>query len=152
MDARVSGLAVPPLFAPLPIITGGWACVAIDPPLHFATWSAKGQGRAPSRHYRTHSPEEIMTLPLEAILARNAWGFFWWPDPHLPRLIEAMRVLGFEFSAKAFTWIKLKRSLAQARLISSNETENSAAYGRREDHAQELRILLAGQARQAAAA
>jgi hypothetical protein len=41
-----------PIFAPLPTVAGGWACVACDAPLHFATWSPKGQGRAPSRHSR----------------------------------------------------------------------------------------------------
>jgi hypothetical protein len=63
------------LFAPLPRIAGGFACVAIDAPLHFNTWSQKGQGRSPSRHYRTYSVAEIMTLPVRDVVARNAWGF-----------------------------------------------------------------------------
>jgi N6-adenosine-specific RNA methylase IME4 len=110
------------IFAPLPTVEGGWRCVSCDAPLHFGTWSAKGQGRAPSRHYGTHSPEEVMTLPLEAALARDAWLFLWWPDPHLPSMIQAMEALGFEFSGKAFTWIKTLKSLSRGpRVIPTNE-------------------------------
>jgi hypothetical protein len=46
-----------PIFAPLPMIAGGWACIACDTPL------PKGQGRAPSRHYRTHSLELNPAIP-----------------------------------------------------------------------------------------
>jgi N6-adenosine-specific RNA methylase IME4 len=114
----------PPTFAPLPRVPGGWACVNCDAPLHFATWSPQGQGRAPSRHYETHSPEVIMTLPLQTVVAEDAWLWLWWPDPHLPRLTEAMRFLGFEFSGKGFTWIKTLKSLAQGpRWVSTDEFE-----------------------------
>jgi N6-adenosine-specific RNA methylase IME4 len=117
----------PPLasiFPPLPTTPGGFQCVSMDAALHFETWSAKGQGRSPSRHYRTHAPEALKALPLEAVLAKDAWGFFWWPDPHLPQLIEIMAALGFEFSGKAFTWIKLKPSLVRGpRLMSSADIE-----------------------------
>jgi N6-adenosine-specific RNA methylase IME4 len=119
-----------PIFAPLPTVAGGWACVACDAPLHFATWSPKGQGRAPSRHYGSHSPEMIMTLPLQTVLADDAWLWLWWPDPHLPRLIEAMRALGFKFSGKGFTWIKTLKSLAHgSRWISSDEIESELHMG-----------------------
>jgi hypothetical protein len=73
------------IFAPLPTVACGWACGACDAPLHFATWSLKGQGRAPSRHCETHSTEMIMTLPLQTVLADDAWLWMWWPDPHLPQ-------------------------------------------------------------------
>jgi N6-adenosine-specific RNA methylase IME4 len=71
------------LFAPLPTIDGGWPCVAIDAPMHFRTRSPKGQGRGPSRHYNDHTVAEIMTLPVREIVARDAWLFLWWPDPHI---------------------------------------------------------------------
>jgi hypothetical protein len=35
------------------------AAILIDPPFHFATRSAKGQGRSPSLHYRTMALDEI---------------------------------------------------------------------------------------------
>lgn len=102
----------PVLFAPLPTVAGGWRCVTIDAPLHFKTWSPKGQGRSPSRHYQTYSPEIIATLPVREIGARDAWLLIWWPDPHLPMLVETMNAFGFAFSGKAFTWIKTLKKLA----------------------------------------
>jgi N6-adenosine-specific RNA methylase IME4 len=129
-----------PIFAPLPTVPGGWRCVTCDAPLHFGTWSAKGQGRAPSRHYGTLSLEEIMTLPLEAVLARDVWLFLWWPDPHAVRtpakgepespVGEIMRAFGFEFSGKAFTWIKTLKSLSRGpRVIPTDEIERVLHMG-----------------------
>jgi N6-adenosine-specific RNA methylase IME4 len=48
----------------------------------------------------------------------------------LPRLIETMRALGFEFSGKAFTWFKTLPSLARGpRLISSDAIEAMLPMG-----------------------
>jgi N6-adenosine-specific RNA methylase IME4 len=119
-----------PLFPPLPIIDGGFACVSCDAALHYATYSAKGQGRAPSKHYRTHGPEALKTLPLETVLAKHAWLFLWWPDPHLRPLIEIVGALGFEFSGKAFTWVKTLKSLDRGpRWISTDEIERVLHMG-----------------------
>jgi N6-adenosine-specific RNA methylase IME4 len=105
--------ADPPLFAALPVIDGGFACVSCDAGIRFSTWSAKGQGRAPSRHYRDHSPQALKTLRIQEVLARDAWMFLWWPDPHLPDLIETMGAFGFTFSGKGFTWLKTRKSQAR---------------------------------------
>ena len=140
----------PVIFAPLPMIAGGFACIACDAPLHFGTWSAKGQGRAPSQHYRTHSVVETMTLPVREVVARDAWLLMWWPDPHIEMMPEMMGAFGFSFSAKAFTWIKILKSLARgSRWISTDEIEIRAAHGRRTDDQKEFRELLARASRQA---
>lgn len=118
------------LFAPLPTVAGGFSCVVCDAAIGFATWSAKGQGRAPSRHYETHAPEALAALRLAEVLARDAWLFLWWPDPHLPSMIKAMEALGFEFSAKAFTWVKTLESLSRGpRMISTDEIAAVLAMG-----------------------
>jgi N6-adenosine-specific RNA methylase IME4 len=125
--ARITGA---PLFAPLPVVEGGWACVAIDAALDYATWSAKGQGKAPSKHYDTHAPEALEALGLELVLAKHAWLFAWWPDPHEPQLDATMGVLGFKFSGKAFTWVKTLRSLARGpRWMSSDDIESVFHFG-----------------------
>jgi N6-adenosine-specific RNA methylase IME4 len=127
----IGATAFPPvLFAPLPTIAGGFACVVIDAPLHFGTWSPKGQGRSPSRHYMTYPPEIIATLPVREVVARDAWLFTWWPDPHLPTLIETMNALGFQYSAKGFTWVKILRSLErEPGLVSTADIETALHTG-----------------------
>jgi N6-adenosine-specific RNA methylase IME4 len=56
--------------------------------------------------------------------------FLWWTDPHLPDLIEVMGAFGFEYSAKAFTWIKTLPSLARGpRMISTDEIETVLPIG-----------------------
>jgi N6-adenosine-specific RNA methylase IME4 len=118
------------IFAPLPMIAGGWPCIAMDAPLHFRTRSAKGQGRSPSRHYRTYSPAEIMTLRVSEIAARNAWCFIWWPDPHVLMLPDMLKAFGFMFSAKAFTWVKTQKQPAHGtRLVSTREIESVLTMG-----------------------
>jgi N6-adenosine-specific RNA methylase IME4 len=128
---RAVGLcAGAPVFAPLPTVTGGWPCIAIDAPLHFSTWSAKGQGRAPSRHYVTHAIEIIMALPVRDVAARHAWLWLWWPDPHVVAMPDAMTSLGFKFSAKGFTWIKTRRALAdRPTLVSTDDIGSALAFG-----------------------
>jgi N6-adenosine-specific RNA methylase IME4 len=113
------------LFAPLPTVPGGFRCVTIDAPLYFGTRSAKGQGRSPSQHYNDHTAAEIMTPPVREIVARDAWLFLWWPDPHILMLSDMLDAFGFELSGRGFTWIKTLKSLARgSRLISTDEIES----------------------------
>ena len=115
-------------FAPLPTTAGGWRCVTADPPVGFKTWSEKSQGRSPSRHYDTLTPAAIATLALQTVVADDCWLMLWWPDPHVPDLIETMRAWGFDFSGKAFTWVKTLPSLAQGpQLISTAAIESMLA-------------------------
>jgi N6-adenosine-specific RNA methylase IME4 len=88
------------------------------------------QGRSPSRHYQTYAPEIIATLPVREIAARDAWLLAWWPDPHLPTLIETMTAFGFAFSGKAFTWVKVLKSLGRKpSLISTADIETALHTG-----------------------
>ena len=139
-----------PFFAPLPMIEGGWACVTCDAGIHFNTWSPRGQGRAPSRHYCDHSPKALTALPLQEVLARDAWLFLWWPEPHLPDMIEVMNALGFKYSGRAFTWVKTLKSLARdSRSISTNEIESALHMGCGKTTRKNSEFLLARSPRQA---
>jgi N6-adenosine-specific RNA methylase IME4 len=121
-------IAQAPGFAALPAVEGGFSCVTCGAGIYFNTWSAKSQSRAPSRHYRDHSPKALTALLLLAVLARDAWMFLWWPDPHLPTVTDVMRTLGFEFSGKAFTWIKTLASLAQGPRLTLTDRIESALH------------------------
>ena len=72
----------------------------------------KGQGRV-RRRYQAYPPEIIATLPVREVVARDAWLLMWWPDPHLPALIETMNAFGFTFSGKGFTWVKVLKSVGR---------------------------------------
>jgi N6-adenosine-specific RNA methylase IME4 len=71
-----------------------------------------------------------MTLPVQEIVARDAWLFIWWPDPHILMLPTVVDAFGFKLSAKAFTWVKLQKSLARSpRAISTDGIKSALHMG-----------------------
>jgi N6-adenosine-specific RNA methylase IME4 len=100
------------LFAPLPVIEGGWCCVSGDAPLRFASNCEARPGRNAMRHYRCLPLSVIATLPVKEVVAEDAWLFLWITGPflaigaHLP----IFRAWGFRPSGMGFDWIKVKRS------------------------------------------
>jgi N6-adenosine-specific RNA methylase IME4 len=98
----------PPLFAPLPRVAGGFACLHADPPIRFRSNSRENPGRNARRHYRCHDYADFEKLPVADVAADDAYLFLWVPGPflaigaHLP-LVKAW---GFKPSGVAFTWLK----------------------------------------------
>jgi N6-adenosine-specific RNA methylase IME4 len=97
------------LFAPLPTVLGGFACIASDVPSLFRSNSDAKPGRNARRHYACHSMAALATLPAGDIAARDAFLFFWTTGPLIAIGAHApiMRAWGFEPSAIAFVWAKL---------------------------------------------
>jgi N6-adenosine-specific RNA methylase IME4 len=65
-------------------------------------------------HYTVLKPKQLMRLPINKIVAKNAVCFMWATDPQFPVALKVMEAWGFEFKTIAFWWIKLnpkKRSL-----------------------------------------
>jgi N6-adenosine-specific RNA methylase IME4 len=87
----------------------GAGVILADPPWHFQTFSVKGQGKSPSQHYATLTPDAIAELPVGGLTAPDCWLFLWIPSPHLPLGLDVMARWGFEFSGRAFVWIKSNR-------------------------------------------
>lgn len=87
----------------------GARAILVDAPWNEATWSAKGQGRSPSRKYDCMSVDEIAALPVAAIAARDCWLFHWTPAQHLKNAIQVMEAWGFSYSSTAFVWVKLRK-------------------------------------------
>ncbi len=102
-------IALPVLFAPLPIVEDGFACVVADVPSRFRSNSIAKPGRNAMRHYACHSMEAIATLPVAGVVARNAFLWFWTTDPLLSigAHIPVIRAWGFEPTAMGFVWVKL---------------------------------------------
>jgi N6-adenosine-specific RNA methylase IME4 len=133
------------IFAPLPTTPGGWPCIAFDAPLHFSTRSSRGQGRAPSRHYKTYLIETLATLPVQTVVARHAWGFFWTSGALLDKTRALMPEWGFEYSSVAFVWFKLKPSNgAGPRFISTSDIEAEFFFGLRLTTRQQVEFVLLG--------
>lgn len=87
----------------------GYNIIHADPPWGFENWSEKGEGRNPSRHYSTMTPEAIAALPVGHLASDNCALFLWVCDPLLDRSLEVMRAWGFRFVTVAFTWAKQTR-------------------------------------------
>ena len=101
-----------PLFAPLPTVPGGFACIHADPPIQFRSNSREKPGRNALRHYACHDYGAFEALSVTAVVADDAFLFLWVTTAflaigaHIP-LIEAW---GFKPTAMAFVWSKLNRS------------------------------------------
>lgn len=82
----------------------------IDPPWSFATYSDKGKGKSPERHYPTMTIEDICALPIGDLFGPNGVLFLWvtWPIllTQAPRVIEAW---GFEYKTSGFVWAKTNK-------------------------------------------
>lgn len=57
--------------------------IMADPPWHFATHSAKGQGKGAARHYRTWTLDKIKRLPVGELASGDAVLFLWATSPLL---------------------------------------------------------------------
>jgi N6-adenosine-specific RNA methylase IME4 len=135
----------PSIFAALPGTPSGWSCIAADPPLHFLTWSHKGQGRAPSRHYGTLAPEDVMTLPVRSVVAPSAWLFLWTTGPHLESAFKIMNAWDFEYSGIGFCWLKLRKGLSVGpHLVSTADLDREFFFGLGKTTRHNLELCLLG--------
>ena len=88
----------------------GAGAILADPAFRYVTRSAKGQGRAPSMHYRDMTIEEIAAVPVADMAADDSWLFLWVPAPHTPEIVPIMTAWGFTFSGLAFSWAKVTKN------------------------------------------
>jgi N6-adenosine-specific RNA methylase IME4 len=101
-----------PHFAPPPfdMLERGMAgSLLVDPPQHAASWSPKGQGRAPSQQYRTLTLIELMQWPIGTLAADDCWLWLWLSCIHAAKVEALMEAWGFKYSSIGFTWVKLRK-------------------------------------------
>jgi N6-adenosine-specific RNA methylase IME4 len=100
------------LFAPLPTIDGGFACVHADVPSRFKSNSISRPGRNAMRHYGCHPMAAFATLPVRDVVAANALLWFWTTGPliSIGAHIPVIKAWGFEPTAMGFTWAKLNKN------------------------------------------
>jgi N6-adenosine-specific RNA methylase IME4 len=80
-----------------------------DPPLHFTTWSDKGQGRSPSRHYATMSAPALRALPVAKLAAPDSVLALWVYGPRLPDALALIAAWGFVYKSVGLVWVKTTR-------------------------------------------
>lgn len=80
--------------------------ILTDPPWSFTTWSDKGKGRSPDKHYPVMALEDIKKMKINLLCAPDACLFLWVIDPMLKQGIEVMEAWGFTYKTVAFTWVK----------------------------------------------
>jgi N6-adenosine-specific RNA methylase IME4 len=107
----------------------GYRAIAIDAPTHFKcrtalqvqNWTSR---RDVEKHYVTLTFDELAALPLRDLAHPDGCHLFSWTSgPHLPQACELIERWGFKYSSKAFTWVKLRRSLDpdQFRLLTESD-------------------------------
>jgi N6-adenosine-specific RNA methylase IME4 len=113
-----------------------FGCIYADPPWHFRSRKAvqvgnPGSERYVERHYSTMQLPDIMALPVREIASPDAHLFIWTTGPCLRQTFEVMEAWGFRYSAVAFTWVKLKRSIdtRQLRVLPTAESDLHVGLG-----------------------
>lgn len=82
-----------------------------DPTWNFRTWSARGRGRSPERHYRsTLTHDEIKALPVADIAAPNAVLLLWATWPCLQVALEVISAWGFTYKTLGYVFVKQNKS------------------------------------------
>ena len=83
-----------------------YSVIYADPPYQY---SNKGVQGAAENHYPTMSIEEICTLPIADIAAKDSVLFLWVTFPMLPEALRVISAWGFKFKTVAFVWLKLNK-------------------------------------------
>lgn len=88
-----------------------FGAILADPPWRFETWSEKGKGRSPERHYPTMSFTEIVALPVRELVAPDCVLFLWATWPMLNQAEAVITAWGFKYKTCGFLWVKARNSL-----------------------------------------
>lgn len=104
-----SSLILPPDHFYAGLKRNAYGVIYTDPDVEFKTRSAKGQGRSPSRHYKTRPIEEIARDPVADLAAEDCFLWLWIPAPHIVQghhlpLLQAWG--GFKPSSFGLVWVK----------------------------------------------
>ncbi len=95
---------------------GKYGAILADPPWPFATWSHIGlagdssQKNRPQRSraapYQTMQHEDIYSLPVSELAAKDCVLFLWMVQTQIPQAVALCERWGFELKTVAFAWFK----------------------------------------------
>ncbi|CAH2606225.1 DNA methyltransferase (plasmid) [Rhodovastum atsumiense] len=86
--------------------------VLADPPWSWRSWSPKGLGKSPQRHYECMDLHAIKALPVRELAHPDGCCLVMWATaPMLPQAFEALAAWGFAYTTAA-AWGKLSKRSA----------------------------------------
>lgn len=83
--------------------------VHLDPPWDYEVRSEKGEGRGAIQHYDTMTLDDIMSLDIPIIAAKDCVLFLWTTDTHMEQAFSCLKVWGFKYKTVGFYWVKLNK-------------------------------------------
>lgn len=80
-----------------------------DPPWEYDDKALAGNRGARCK-YQVMSTDEIKKLPISQIADKDCILFLWATFPQLPDALDLIKVWGFTYKTKAFTWVKKNKN------------------------------------------
>ena len=92
----------------LPTTPGGYRCILCDPPWSFLTYGKKRTTphRGADEHYGTMTADELTSLPVGDVAAKDCALLMWVVDSHFEEALLLGRAWGFTPKSIAFVWLK----------------------------------------------
>lgn len=83
--------------------------VLADPPWSFRTFGEHDHLKSADRYYATMTIEEIKRVPVQPVVAKDAWLLMWTTWPFLPQALEVIEAWGFGYKSGG-AWAKQTRT------------------------------------------
>ena len=80
-----------------------FTAIYADPPWRYEQKNVHGSAE---HHYPTMSIEEICSLPVKNLAAKDCVLFLWATFPQLPEAFKVIEAWGFSYRSVAFVWVK----------------------------------------------
>lgn len=86
-----------------------YSIIYADPPWRYRVFAKKGTGRTAESHYPTMAIEEMRSLPVGKLAAKDCALFLWVTFPLLREAFGLLEAWGFTYKTIAFVWVKLNK-------------------------------------------
>ena len=102
---------------------GHYGAIYADPPWAYRGYVRDGVPQTTStQHYDTMTVEDLAKMPVHKLAAPDCALFMWGIPSHVPQAMWLAKQWGFNYSSKAFTWVKLnKRTIEKKRLAGDDD-------------------------------
>jgi N6-adenosine-specific RNA methylase IME4 len=84
---------------------GKYDIIVVDPPWPVKKIKRKSRPKQVAMDYLTMSVDDIATLPVAELAARDCWCFLWTTHKYLPQAFDILKKWGFKYQ-RTMTWDK----------------------------------------------